>query len=236
MRDLTHRCTEPELMDADDLDPAEFAACMKDLARVNSVSLARVPTIAFLDRATRHLSRDDCISVLDVGFGDGDMLRAIHGWARRNDRSVRLVGIDINPRSAPTAGASTLADCNIVYLTGDAFALPAEEPFDFIISSLVAHHMQDADLVRFLAWMESHAVRGWFINDLHRHMIAYVGFAVISTIARWHYIVRHDGLVSIARSFRRSDWDALLSAGGIDRADAKVAWRFPFRFCVARLR
>jgi len=213
-------------MDGDDVPPDVFAAVMHDLARVNTVTLARPPTLAWLTNAARGLER---FSVLDVGFGDGDMLRAI---ARAfGDRAV-LTGIDINPRSQPAAAAVTPPGMAIDYRTGDAFALP--DRFDFIVSSLTAHHMDDAGLVTFLRWMEASAVRGWFVNDLHRHWLAWRGFRLLALAARWHPFVRHDGAVSVTRSFRRADWDQLLGDAGI--AGATVAWKFPFRLCVGRVR
>ena len=212
-------------MDADDVPPDVFAAVMHDLAKVNTVTLARPPTLAWLARASRGL---DSFSVLDVGFGDGDMLRAV----ARAFPQARLTGIDINPRSAPAASAVTPPGMNIDYRTGDAFALP--DRFDFIVSSLTAHHMDDAGLVTFLRWMEASAVRGWFVNDLHRHWIAWRGFQALAWAARWHPFVRHDGAVSVTRSFRRADWARLLTAAGI--RDATVEWKLPFRLCVARVR
>lgn len=223
---LAVRASTPEWMDADDVPPDVFAAVMHDLAKVNTVTLARPPTLGWLARASRGMER---FSVLDVGFGDGDMLRAI---ARRfGDRAV-LTGIDINPRSAPAARSVTPPGMPIDYRTGDAFALP--DRFDFVISSLTAHHMDDAGLVTFLRWMEASAVRGWFVNDLHRHWLAWRGFQALAWVARWHAFVRHDGAVSVTRSFRRADWARLLAEAGITRAT--VEWKLPFRLCVGRLK
>ena len=70
-------------------------------------------------------------------------------------------------------------------------------------------------MVRFLRWLDPHAARGWFIADLHRTTFAYWGFGLLATVARWHPIVRHDGMVSVARSFRRADWQRLLAEAGV---------------------
>ena len=224
---LAARAATPEWMDADDVDPATFAAVMHDLARVNTVTRARPPTLDWLARATAD---GRPFSVLDVGFGDGDMLRAIQ--AKFGDRA-RLTGIDINPRSGPAAGARTPGG-GIDYRTGDAFALP--DRYDYIVSSLTAHHMDDAGIVDFLRWMEASAVRGWFVNDLHRHWIAWRGFAALAWVARWHDFVAHDGAVSVTRAFRRADWERLLHAAAIPRDVVTVRWHLPFRWCVGRLR
>ena len=225
---LAVRAEAEELMDADDLDPATYAAVIGDLARVNAVTLAARPTLAFLDR----LPRGRTLRLLDVGFGDGDMLRRIARWAARRGIDAELVGIDLNPRSAPAAAAHTPAGLPIRYLTGD-YADLAGQGWDAIVSSLVAHHMSREQLVAFFRFMDAEARAGWLVNDLHRHGFAHAGFPLLARIARWHRIVRHDGRLSIARSYRPGEWPPILAEAGI--ADARVYRAFPFRLCVERL-
>lgn len=220
-------------MDGADVSPDEFAACLASLASANTATRARPPTLAWLARATRGLPRGANISVVDVGFGEGDMLRAVHRWASRRGLQSRLVGMDLNPRSAPVARARTDSRSGIVYRTGDAFADPTR--VDVVISSLTAHHMSDDEIVRFIRWMEAVTARGWFINDLHRHPIAFYGFKGLSWAARWHPFVQHDGPISVARSFRKADWLRLLRKAGVNLAHVEIRWRFPFRLCVGRL-
>lgn len=227
---LEKRALAEEQMDAPDLAPEIYARVLNDLARVNSVTLARRPTLAFLDRLPRTNAP---LRLLDVGFGDGDMLRAIARWARRRKIAVDLVGIDLNPRSAAVAQAKTPPDARIDYRTGD-YASLAGEPWDVVISSLVAHHMTTAELVSFLSFMEKNAARGWFINDLHRHGFAYAGFPLLAMIAGWHRIVREDGQLSITRSYRPAEWLPLLAAAGV--TGARVNRIFPFRLCVEQIR
>src|SRR3546814_4164077 len=81
---LAIRAIAEERMDADDLDADTYAAVVGDLARVNVMTMAARPTLGFLGRATLGMTR---VRVLDVGFGDGDMLRRIARWAARRGRS-----------------------------------------------------------------------------------------------------------------------------------------------------
>ena len=224
---LAVRSQAEELMDADDLDAATYADVVGDLATVNTVTMARRPTLDFLARATAGRKS---FRLLDVGFGDGDMLRRIARWTKAKGIEAELVGVDLNPRSEQAARAHGGA---IRYVTGD-YADLAHEPWDVIVSSLVAHHMSHDQLIAFLRFMEGRASAGWFVNDLHRHGFAHWGFPVLATIARWHPIVRHDGTLSIARSYRPDEWPPLLAEAGI--TEAKVRRVFPFRLCVERLR
>jgi SAM-dependent methyltransferase len=229
--EFRHRSHEAELMDGEDVSQAEYTACMKDLATVNTLTLARRPTLDFIADALAARP-GKVLSVVDVGYGAGDMLHAIaHRWGDR----VRPIGIDLNPRSEAVARELGPAGTQIRYVTGDIFAWPEDDPIDVVISSLVTHHMDDAEIVRFLRWMEDRARVGWLVNDLHRNAFSYHGFRLLSAAMRWHPFVRHDGPLSIARAFRRDDWDALLRQADA-RQSAEVEWWFPFRYCVARRR
>jgi hypothetical protein len=83
--------------------------------------------------------------------------------------------------------------------------------------------------------MESNATRGWFVNDLHRHGFAYLGYPWLAALLRVHRIVREDGQLSIARAFRPEEWRAILADAGVGHR-ARVRRHFPFRLCVERLR
>jgi len=227
---LSKRAQADEIMDDPALDEDVYAAVLGDLAKVNTITGARRPTLDFIRRA---IGRRADFSLLDVGFGDGDMLRAIGRWAGKRGKSARLVGVDLNPRSEAVARAKTPPGEPIAYLTGD-YADLAGEGFDLIVSSLVAHHMTHSQLVAFVRFMESEATAGWYLNDLHRHGFAYFGYPILARLARWHPIVRQDGKLSIARSYRPEEWAPILSEAGVE--SARVERRFPFRLCVERLK
>ncbi len=228
---LAQRSREAEVMDDPSVPQADYARCLHDLAAVNRVTFTHRPTLRWLDTLTRDLPPDTEVTILDVACGEGDLLRAIHRWAQRRGRRVRLAGIDLNPRSAVAAAAQTPPGMAIEWRTGDVFAHVPEPPPDLIVTSQFTHHLDDADIVRFLRWLDRHARRGWFIADLHRNGFAYWGFGLLATVARWHPIVRSDGMISVARSFRRADWARLLAEAGIEAA---VSWHLAFRWCVDR--
>lgn len=225
---LAARIRVDEQMDDPGLAPETYDRVLKDLARVNAVTLAARPTLDFLKRGVGEVP---AFRLLDVGFGHGDMLRRIARWARRRDIAVDLIGVDLNPRSAVAARAATPIAWPIEYRTGDYRDVAG--PIDFVISSLVAHHMTDTELDEFLRFMEARAERGWLVNDLHRLAFPYYGFPLLARLLGAHRIVREDGKVSIGRSFRPPDWAAILAKAGI--TEARVARRFPFRLCVERL-
>jgi 2-polyprenyl-3-methyl-5-hydroxy-6-metoxy-1,4-benzoquinol methylase len=227
MKSLRQRSRDDEQMDDPALDPGVYLEVLSGLGRVNRWTFAAWPTLSFLRRGTRGMER---FRLLDVGFGEGGMLRTIAAWARRHGLEAELIGVDLNPKSAGVAAELTPPGLPIEYRTGGYADLG---DFDFVVSSLVAHHMTDDQLRDFLRWMEAHARRGWLVNDLHRHGFAYHGFPLLTALLGVHRIVREDGQLSIARSFRPSEWEAILAEAGVE---ARIVRRFPFRLCVERLR
>ena len=228
MRNLTARALEEEQMDDPALPPEAYRQVMADLGRINRWTFAARPTLGFLARATCGAKS---FSLLDVGFGDGGMLRGIAAWARRRGIEAQLVGADLNPKSEAAARAATPPGLAIDWRTGDYQDLGR---FDFVVSSLVAHHMSAEQLTAFLRWMEANAARGWLVNDLHRHRFAYAGYPLLARLLGVHRIVREDGRLSIARAYRPAEWRRILDEAGV--SGARVVRRFPFRLCVERLR
>jgi len=230
MTDLSARIIAEEQMDSAELPAGDYAALLADLARVNGWTMAARPTLAFLDRA---IPPGGTLRLLDVGFGHGDMLRRIARWAARRGIAAQLVGIDLNPRSADVARAATDPALPISFRAGD-YADCAGEDWDVVTSSLVAHHMDHAQLVAFLRFMEAESARGWLVNDLHRLRLPHLGFPLLARLMGWHRIVREDGTLSIARAYRPAEWAPILAEAGITAAHVKRV--FPFRLCVERLR
>lgn len=231
--DFSRRATEPELMDTERVGDAELAACLADLETVNRLTRATAPTLGFLHRVAKGWPAGAELRVLDVGVGQGGMLRAIHRWAEGRGLRPRLTGLDLNPQCLAAARAATPPEMAIQWVESDALAhVPAERPHA-IVTSLFMHHLSDAEVVRFLRWQEGAASHGWFVNDLHRHWFAWGGFWLLSRFAGWHRFVRHDGPLSVRRAFVRAEWERLLAEAGI--GDAAIRWHLPFRLCVTRI-
>ena len=221
----------PELMDGD-CSYEDFRGCLRSLEQINRWLLGYRPTMAWLKRLP-HGSRDP-VHIVDVGSGGGDLLRQIAGWARKRGIAVQLTGIDLNPYAARVAAESTPKEFSIAWVTGDALLYRPETPVDIVVSSLMAHHLEDEEIIALLRWMEATAQVGWFINDLERSAWSCRMFGWLEGMVDWHRFVRHDGLVSFRRAFREEDWVRLLAAAGSPRETVTVEhWR-PGRLCVGR--
>jgi SAM-dependent methyltransferase len=238
MPDFSRRSDLSELMDTEESDFATFRDCLVDLARVNQLTFAYRPTLAFLNEVARsgRLPPNRPLRIVDVGSGYGDTLRHVYAWSRRRGIAVEMTGVDLNPWAAKAAREATPAGVPVEWRTGNVFEEQFETPVDLVISSLFTHHLDDEALVGFLSWLERTAAIGWFVNDLHRHELPYRFFTLASRAMRMHRFVQHDGPVSIARSFKSPDWLRLLAAAGVPMGAAELRWWMPFRLCVKRIR
>lgn len=234
--DFRHRAQLDELMDGP-CSRDELRACLTDLARTNRWTLAYRPVLLWLDSYAAALrSRAEPLRILDVACGYGDGLRRIDRWAKTRGIAVELTGLDLNPDATAIAAEASPASNRIHWVCADVFAYAPRKPVHLVVSSLFAHHLAEDDIVRFLQWMERHASLGWFINDLSRSATPYYFFRAFSKLARLHRFVRHDGPVSIARSFVQEDWRRMCTAAGLGDHDILIQSFRPARLCVARRR
>jgi SAM-dependent methyltransferase len=236
--DFSKREMIPELMDHEAMEYPDFRNYLRQLAQVNRLFFGYRPTLAFFRRLldAGRLSGSRPIRVVDAGSGYGDMLRVLDVWAAKKGIELEFIGLDINPWSAQAAREATNPGRPIQWLTADIFDFPRSERVDVVISSLFAHHLDDAALIRFLKWMEKTARIGWFVNDLARDPAPYYGFKAYATVTRRHHCMRHDGPASVANSFRPSDWTHYLAEAGIGQTDASIEKWMPYRLCVSRVK
>jgi 2-polyprenyl-3-methyl-5-hydroxy-6-metoxy-1,4-benzoquinol methylase len=210
----------------------DFRGCLRSLEQVNRWLLGYRPTLAWLKRLPHGLV--DPMHIVDVGSGGGDLLRQIAGWARKRGIALQLTGIDLNPYAARAAAESTPKELGIEWVTGDALMYRPEKPLDIVVSSLMAHHLEDEEIIALLRWKEATAQVGWFINDLERSERSSRMFEWLGRAVGWHPFVRHDGPVSFRRAFRKEDWVRLLATAGVPQEAVTVEhWR-PGRLCVGR--
>jgi SAM-dependent methyltransferase len=225
----------PELMDQP-CTLADLRACLRDISRVTALLGGYRPTMHWLSHVYGVMPvQPRPIHIVDVGCGYGDFLRRIHRWAQDRNLPVTLTGIDLNPDTVQVARAATIPG-TVTYLAGNAFDFHPPQGIDIVISSLVMHHLENREIVDLLDWMESNAKLGWFINDLHRQKLSWRLFRMLAAVMPWHRFVKHDGPVSILRSFRTADWTALLKAAAIPAGGYAIRHYRPGRLCVARLK
>jgi ubiquinone/menaquinone biosynthesis C-methylase UbiE len=216
--DLTTRLREDEWMDAPQVEPAKLDRSLHFIRHVNTLLGYNRATIGHFQRISRRWSPTAQISILDVATGSADIPRAILRWARDGGFNVRIVGLDRHPVTAHIAREeSRLADMPIPVVRGDALDLPfADGSFDYVITSMFLHHLDDADVVRVLREMDRVAKRGILWADLLRHRRAYLWISLFTALA--NPMVKHDARVSVAQAFTREEVISLRDRAGISYA------------------
>ena len=229
--DFGSRSQLTELMD-EPCSREVMRGCLRDIAKLNRWFLGYRPLLSWLDSLS-VARRKEPLRILDVGCGYGDGLRRIKKWADARGIVVELTGLDLN-RDAISIAAEAGPSSNIEWVSENVFLYTLNAPVDVIVSSLLAHHLSDAEIVCFLQWMEQNAQVGWFINDLSRNAVPYHLLKVFTRVAGLHPFVQHDGPVSIARAFVKEDWERMCAAAGLNLNEISIEGFTPARLCVGR--
>ena len=220
-----------EYIDTGDYTPEEYESCISELKLVNRWmgDAHSLRSTLFPEIETQALRS---FSVLDVGAGSGELLRVTADWARQSNRRLTAVGLELNERSAESINEESLRFDEISSVRGDALGLPfADNSFDYVICSLFTHHFVDEQVVKILREMSRVARRRIFVIDLNRHPIAYLLYTTVGKLMLHNRLIRHDGALSILRSFKAGE---LLELG--QRAGLRDVWvqrRFPFRLVLS---
>lgn len=190
------RVHRAELLDDEGHDPEELAHSLGQVAGVNRWLGG--------NRALRRhlrpfLEGDEPVRLLDVGTGNGETLDDLLGWARRKGRAWTGIGIDRSAAVARVAGRASRAPT----VRGDALALPfGTGSVDVALCTLTLHHFPEDDAVLLLREMKRVARRTVLVNDLERHRLNHLGARLLAaTVWRGNRLTRHDGPLSVLRSF-----------------------------------
>ncbi|HXH35418.1 MAG TPA: class I SAM-dependent methyltransferase [Plantibacter sp.] len=225
--DLTTRATDlSELMDDPDCDPALLAATYARFGGVNR--LVSGWRGIYRSRIRPMLDPVQPTTILDIGFGGGDVPLAIARWAQSDGLSVRITAIDPDERSLAFVRRAT-SDGQVTFRRAHSSELVAGgERFDVVLSNHVLHHLDAQTLASLLA--DSTALAGSQVlhNDLERSALAYAAYGVATWPGRRSSFLHIDGLRSIRRSYRSDELQALTPPGWT------VERRFPMRLLLSR--
>lgn len=233
MNFLLKRSLQQELMDDPSIRYEEFEQTLSQIEKINQRTGSYRPTFNTLEKLIHsHLPAYKPIRILDIGFGNGDFLRRIYHWAKKKQIEVELYGVDLNPWAKKAAEKNTPAEFNIRYINKNIFDFKPEDSYQIIISSFLTHHLNNKEIIRVMIWMTQHAQWGWFINDLHRHLLPYYFIYYYVRINKCNRLVRYDAPLSVARSFTKKDWEHLIVQTGLTKKNFLISWYWPFRYGV----
>ncbi len=227
MINLQHRSYQKELMDGDDIPFAAMAQTLKELNIVNT----RLGGHAITTKGLKQLiSGREPVSICEIGCGGGDNLFALYKYCNSHDIPVNFIGIDMNEACISFARQQYPAlPCQWICSDYALVEWKDKKP-DIIFSSLFCHHFTDEQLLFMLQWLRQNSRKGFFINDLHRHWLAYYLIKYITKFFSRSYLVKNDACLSVARGFTKKDWQQLFQLAGIK--DYRINWKWAFRWLV----
>lgn len=219
--DLSVRAVDArELMDDSNADARMLARTYEQFGLVNAV-VSRWHRAYRRDIRPRAARRP--LRILDVGAGGGDLPRALAGWMRRDGVTGEVTALDADERAIRWA-ADRDEHGDVIYrcaLLGDL--VTAGEVFDVVLSNHLLHHLDAAELPRFLADSRSLVPATGLVahHDIARSAAAYRLFAAgtlpFSKNLLSGSFIREDGLTSIRRSYTARELAALAPEGWVVR-------------------
>jgi len=229
---FAQRSYEKELLDRPDIPFADIEQNMRELNTVNTLLGGHKITRRGLMRLLRYADAyfSEPLHIVEIGCGGGDNLRVLQQMLLRKQVPFRLTGIDMKPECIEFARAAFGKAAHVDWVCSDYRDVQWATPPDIIFSSLFCHHFTDEEMVAQLQWLHGHSSVGFFINDLHRHPLAYYSIRMLTRIFSKSYLVKNDAPLSVKRGFKKQEWEALLEKAGI--ADYTVSWQWAFRYLV----
>lgn len=222
------RSTEKELMDDLSLDEGQIKSILKDITQANKWLGGIKITVKALDRIFKEHPRES-YKIVDIGCGDGSMLRAVADHCAKKHIQTQLIGLDLNEKSINLAKEYSYSYTNITYRIQDVLSLEPEEfHCDILLCTLTLHHFSEPQIHAFMKKFALLTTIGVVVNDLDRNKIGFVLFKVFSQLFMKTPIARHDGLVSIKSGFVKKDFH--IFSRSVPTMNYKVRWRWAFRY------
>ncbi len=222
------RSTEDEIMDNLSMEGEMLRKALDHLAAINRRLGGNQATIDGLRTLLKTESKDATISIVDLGCGSGDMLRAVAAFGRKNNFSFKLTGIDANEYTVNYARKLSVNYPEIDFVKMDI--LDAEFsgiPFDIVISTLFLHHFTYQQIEELLIPIVNKARLGVVINDLHRSSVAYYLFRGLSLFIK-NPMVKKDGAISVLRGFKKNELISISKK--LKDAVSTIHWKWAFRY------
>lgn len=227
MIDYSHRSYQKEFLDGTDIPFVDIAENMKELDFINSHLGGHSITIKGFKKLAGNKNK---ISVCEIGCGGGDNLNALSKFCKQNKLDAKFSGIDINAECIAFAKEkSRIEEVNFIVSDYSLVNFESTKP-DIIFSSLFCHHFTDDELVKMLRWMSRNATVGFFINDLHRHQLAYNFIKIVTKIFSKSYLIKNDAPLSVLRGFKKNEWKLIFEKAGI--INYSIQWKWAFRYLI----
>ena len=226
--DTTHRTQGVEMMDDFLLEGDELRDALDKIAAINKLLGGNKLTLSGVKKLLKACNTTQTLTVIDIGCGNGDMLRMLARYGQQQGYKFKLIGVDANAFTIKYA-VSLSSNQNIDYKCVNIFDKELDLlDYDIALCTLTLHHFSDTEISRLMQLVTQKARVGVVVNDLHRSKTAYNLFKVICSVFRLNRMSKEDGLVSIRKGFKKNELTAFSKQLGLNKYT--VAWRWAFRY------
>jgi 2-polyprenyl-3-methyl-5-hydroxy-6-metoxy-1,4-benzoquinol methylase len=199
------------------------------IAKINRLLGGNLLTLRGVQDLIAKMSMQTEISIMDVGCGNGDMLRKLADYGLKNNLKFQLTGIDANAYTVTHARKLSKNYPNINFRRVDVFENTFKElKYDIVLCTLTLHHFKDEEIIQLMTVFNANSRIGIVINDLHRSIISYRLFQLLCFVFQLNAMSREDGLTSILKGFRKKE--LVHFSKKLKFANNKIQWKWAFRY------
>ena len=223
------RSNKTEIMDDFALEGEVLRDALDKIASINQLLGGNLLTLHSVQKLVHSLPRQQEITIVDVGCGNGDMLRVLADYGLKNNYNFKLIGIDANNFTINHAQKLSEKYKNISFQCEDVFGKPFEEiKYDIILCTLTLHHFKNKEIIQLMSRFYANSKVGIVINDLHRSALAYRLFQGLCFVFKLNSMSREDGLTSILRGFKKEDLVEISKK--LKFNNYTIQWKWAFRY------
>ena len=223
------RSDKPEIMDDFAMEGEILRDALDKIAKINQLLGGNQLTLCGVQDLIQKIPNKNEITIVDVGCGNGDMLRKLSDYGLQHNLTFRLIGIDANNFTINLAQNLSENYPNISYKCVDVFDEAfAELKYDIVLCTLTLHHFKEDEILRLMTVFNANSKIGIVVNDLHRSALAYRLFQLLCFVFRLNAMSREDGLVSILRGFKKKD--LVHFSKKINLTHYTIQWKWAFRY------
>jgi 2-polyprenyl-3-methyl-5-hydroxy-6-metoxy-1,4-benzoquinol methylase len=223
------RTNQSEIMDDFSLEGQELQDALDKIATINQLLGGNRLTLQGLKNLMDNCDKNKEYTIVDIGCGNGDMLRYIANYGVKNGYTFNLIGVDANAFTIQHAQELSQQYPMISYICQDIFDKQFSKlKYNIALCTLTLHHFKEAEIVKLLNIIIRNASIGIVINDLHRSPIAYRLFQAICFVFNLNQMSRIDGLVSILRGFKKNE--LVVFSEQLNLKKYSLEWKWAFRY------
>lgn len=224
-----HRTDKLEIMDDFNLEGDVLRDALDKIAKINQLLGGNQLTLQGVKKLISKVSKSARITIVDVGCGNGDMLRKLADYGIENKLDFKLIGIDANRYTINYAQQLSVEYSNIEYSCQDMFGDSFKEVrCDIILCTLTLHHFKNNKIIDLLVNFDLSSRLGIVVNDLQRSVVAYRLFQLLCLVFKIDDMSHKDGLTSILRGFKKRE--LVQFSKSLNFSNYMIQWKWAFRY------